>query len=153
MGRAMDMERSDRQHQPIADTHSRFTVYVTGLLPEPPRRIFRVWGRHGGLILVLRATHSAIWCVSWVWSDQDVDADHWATRGADQWSPPGPALACQSEVCIQSGHTTCMDVHHAVFCIGLVIMTHNTPWLLFASSPIPNLTTHHHPPSALERPI
>ena len=44
-GRAMGMERSDRQHQPIADTQSRFTVYVTGLLlPEPPKRIFRVWG-------------------------------------------------------------------------------------------------------------
>ena len=31
--RAMGTERSDRQHQPIADTQSRFTVYVTGLLP------------------------------------------------------------------------------------------------------------------------
>jgi hypothetical protein len=30
------MERSDWQRQPIADTQSRFTVYVTGLLPEPP---------------------------------------------------------------------------------------------------------------------
>ena len=41
--RAVGMERSDRQHQPIADTQSRFTVYVTGLLPaEPPKRIFRV---------------------------------------------------------------------------------------------------------------
>ena len=39
--RAVGMERSDRQHQPIADTQSRFTVYVTGLLPaEPPKRIF-----------------------------------------------------------------------------------------------------------------
>ena len=28
--RAVGMERSDRQHQPIADTQSRFTVYVTG---------------------------------------------------------------------------------------------------------------------------
>ena len=27
--RAVGMERSDRQHQPIADTQSRFTVYVT----------------------------------------------------------------------------------------------------------------------------
>ena len=63
--RAVGMERSDRQHQPIADTQSRFTVYVTGLLPEPPKRIFRVWGRHGGLILVLRATHSASGCVTW----------------------------------------------------------------------------------------
>ena len=45
---AVGMERSDRQHQPIADTQSRFTVYVTGLLPEPPKRIFRVWGRHAG---------------------------------------------------------------------------------------------------------
>ena len=45
--RAVGMERSDRQHQPIADTQSRFTVYVTGLLqlPEPPKRIFRVWGQ------------------------------------------------------------------------------------------------------------
>ena len=39
-----------------------------------------------------------------------------------------------------------MDAYHAVFCIGLVIMTHNTPWLLSTSSPITNLTTHHHPP-------
>jgi len=70
--RAVGMERSDRQHQPIADTQSRFTVYVTGLvqLPEPPKRIFRVWGRHGGPILVLRATHSATGCVPWVWNDQ-----------------------------------------------------------------------------------
>ena len=45
-------------------------IYVTGLLPEPPKRIFRVWGRHGGPILVLRATHSAIGCVPWVWNDQ-----------------------------------------------------------------------------------
>ena len=63
--RAVGMERSDRQHQPIADTQSRFTVYVTGLLPEAPKRIFRVWGRHGGPILVLRATHSARGCVPW----------------------------------------------------------------------------------------
>ena len=28
----MGIERSDRQHQPIDDTQSRFTVYVTGLL-------------------------------------------------------------------------------------------------------------------------
>ena len=69
--RAVGMERSDRQHQPIDDTQSRFNVYVTGLLPaEPPKRIFRVWGRHGGPILVLRATHSATWCVPWVWNDQ-----------------------------------------------------------------------------------
>jgi len=43
--RAVGMERSDRQHQPIADTQSRFTEYVTGLLvlpAEPPKRIFRV---------------------------------------------------------------------------------------------------------------
>ena len=52
-----------------------------------------------------------------------------------------------------SVHTTCMDAYHAVFCIGLVIMTHNTPWLLSTSSPITNLTTHHHPPlGVLERP-
>ena len=49
----------------VADTQSRFTVYVTGLLPEAQKRIFRVWGRHGGLILVLRATHSASGCVTW----------------------------------------------------------------------------------------
>ena len=65
--RAVGMERSDRQHQPIADMQSRFTVYVTGLLPEPPKRIFQVWGRHGGPIRVLRATHSATGCVPWVW--------------------------------------------------------------------------------------
>ena len=59
--RAVGMERSDRQHQPIADTQSRFTVYVTGLLPaEPPKRIFRVWGRHGARVLLYGAVR-AIW--------------------------------------------------------------------------------------------
>ena len=38
------------------------------LLQEPPKRIIRVWGRHGGPILVLRATHSATGCVPWVWT-------------------------------------------------------------------------------------
>ena len=146
--RAVGMERSDRQHQPIADTQSRFTVYVTGLLPEPPKRMFGVWGSHGGPILVLGATHSATGCVPWAWSDQDVDDDHWATRGADQWSPPGPALPGLPERGVHTkwSHHMYMDVCHAVFCIGLVIMTHNTPWLLSTSFPITNLTTHPHPP-------
>ena len=38
--RAVGMERSDRQHQPIADTQSRFTVYVTGLLPQSLQNAF-----------------------------------------------------------------------------------------------------------------
>ena len=61
-----------------------------GMLPEAPRRIFRLWGRHGGPILVLRATQSARGCVPWMWNDQDVDTDRWATRGPDQWSLPAP---------------------------------------------------------------
>ena len=86
----MDVERSDWHHQPIADTQSGSTVYVTGLLPEAPRRIFRLWGRHGGPILVLRATQSARGCVPWIWNDQDVDTGRWATRCPDQWSLPAP---------------------------------------------------------------
>ena len=31
--------------------------------PEPPRRMFRLWGRHGGPIIVLRAAQSARGCV------------------------------------------------------------------------------------------
>ena len=82
--RAVGMERSDRQHQPIDDTQSRFNVYVTGLLPaEPPKRIFRVWGRHGGPILVLRATHSATGCVPWVWNDQTGNTNRLPIRRVD----------------------------------------------------------------------
>ena len=92
--RAVGMERSDRQHQPIADTQSRFTVYVTGLLPEPPKRIFRVWGRHGGPILVLRATHSATGCVPWVWNDQTGNTNRLPIRRVD--SPYMSPACCQS---------------------------------------------------------
>ena len=91
----MGMERSDRQHQPIADTQSRFTVYVTGLLPaEPQKRIFRVWGRHGGPILVLRATHSATGCVPWVWNDQTGNTNRLPIRRVD--SPYMSPACCQS---------------------------------------------------------
>jgi hypothetical protein len=83
MVRAVGMERSDRQHQPTADTQSRFTVYVTGLLPEPQTRIFRVWGRHGGPILVLRATHSGIGCVLRVWNDQTGHTNRLPIRRVD----------------------------------------------------------------------
>ena len=91
----MGTERSDRQHQPIADTQSRFTVYVTGLLlPEPPKRIFRVWGRHGGLILVLRANHSATGGVPWVWNDQTGNTNRLPIRRVD--SPYMSPACCQS---------------------------------------------------------
>ena len=36
----MDVERSERQHQPIADTQSGFTVYVTGLCCQSLRDAF-----------------------------------------------------------------------------------------------------------------
>ena len=36
--RAVDMERSDRRHQPITAAQSGLTVYVTSLLPEAPGR-------------------------------------------------------------------------------------------------------------------
>ena len=153
------MERSDRQHQPIADTQSRFTIYVTpaccqqslqnaffgsgaamevpslycglptvpqgacrgygtirpatptdcryaesihhichtGLLPaEPPKRIFRVWGRHGGPILVLRATHSATGCVPWVWNDQTGNTNRLPIRRVD--SPYMSPACCQQSL-------------------------------------------------------
>ena len=62
--------------RPATPTDCRYAESIhhichTGLLPaEPPKRSFRVWGRHGGPILVLRATHSATGCVPWVWNDQ-----------------------------------------------------------------------------------
>ena len=90
--RAVAVERSGRWNQPIAVAQSGFTVYVTGLLPEPPRGFFRLKGRHGGPILVLRAIHSASWCVPWVWNDQDIDADRWATGVPDQWFLPADVL-------------------------------------------------------------
>ena len=90
--RTVGMERSDRQHQPIADTQSRFTVHVTGLLQEPPKRIFRVWGRHGGPILVLRSTRSATGCVPWVWNDQTGNTNRLPIRRVDS---PYMSPACQ----------------------------------------------------------
>ena len=50
---------------------------------EPPKRIFRVWGRHGGPILVLRATHSATGCVPWVWNDQTGNTNRLPIRRVD----------------------------------------------------------------------
>ena len=69
----------------------------TGLLPaEPPKRIFRVWGRHGGPILVLRATHSATGCVPWVWNDQTGNTNRLTIRRVD--SPYMSPACCQQSL-------------------------------------------------------
>ena len=73
------------KHRPIDRSHTRIppdmrsrigrtsddrVVYVTGLLPEAPRRIIRVYGRHRGLVCALSGTHSPRGCVWWLWNDQ-----------------------------------------------------------------------------------
>ena len=62
------------------------------LAAEPPKRIFRVWGRHGGPILVLRATHSATGCVPWIWNDQTGNTNRLTIRRVDS---PYMSLAWQ----------------------------------------------------------
>ena len=42
----------------------------TGLLPEAPRRIIRVWGRHRGPISALSGEYLPRGCVRWIWNDQ-----------------------------------------------------------------------------------
>ena len=43
---------------------------ATGLLPEAPRRIIRVWGRHRGPISALSGEYLPRGCVRWIWNDQ-----------------------------------------------------------------------------------
>jgi hypothetical protein len=69
---------------PIRRVDSPYMSPACSLLPaEPPKRIFRVWGRHGGPILVLRATHSATGCVPWVWNDQTGNTNRLPIRRVD----------------------------------------------------------------------
>ena len=51
------------------------------------------WGRHGGPILVLRATHSATGCVPWVWNDQTGNTNRLPIRRVD--SPYMSQACCQ----------------------------------------------------------
>ena len=111
--RAVGMERSDRQHQPCdrgrpshrprAEPPARVSPprapqchggagvdddrppvpYAASQAREPPKRILRVWGRHGGPILVVRATHSATGCVPWVWNDQTGNTNRLPIRRVD----------------------------------------------------------------------
>ena len=64
---------------------------------------FRVWGRHGGPILVLRVTHSFIGCVLWVWNDQTGNTNRLPIRRVD--SPYMSPACCESleNVCFGSG--------------------------------------------------
>ena len=81
-----------------------FTVYVTGLLPaEPPKRMFRVWGRHGGSILVLKATRSAIWCAPWVWNDQTGNTNRLPIRRVDSPYMSPACFQSLKNVCFGSG--------------------------------------------------
>ena len=54
----------------------------------------RVWCRHEGPILVLRATHSAIGCVPWAWNDQTGNTNRLPIRRVD--SPYMSPACCQS---------------------------------------------------------
>ena len=92
---ALRVTQSSRESVPwiwndqVGDTNRLTTrrvdliVYVTGLLPEPPRSIFRAWGRHGGPILVLRVTQSTRGAVPWIWNNQVGDRNRLPMRRVD----------------------------------------------------------------------
>ena len=55
--------------------------------------------------------------------------------------PPSACAQTSRGRGVRNSHGMNISSNHVVFCIGSVIMTHNTPWLLSNSSPTANLTT------------
>jgi hypothetical protein len=57
----------------------------TGLLPEAPRRVIRVRGRHRGPSRALGGTHTPGGCTRRMWNDQTGGTNRFLMRRAD-WS-------------------------------------------------------------------
>ena len=64
-------------------------------LPEAPRRVIRVRGRHRGFIRALSGIHTPGGCAWWMWNDQTGGTNRFLMRRAD-WSSMSPAC-CQTE--------------------------------------------------------
>ena len=65
----------------------------TGMLPEAPRRVIRVRGRHSGPIRALSGTHTPGGCAWWMWNDQTGGTNRFLMRRAG-YSSMSPAC-CQ----------------------------------------------------------
>jgi hypothetical protein len=84
------------ENQPIAGVQRALIVYVTGLLPEPPRRVIRVRGRHRGPVHALSGIHTPRECVWWMWNDQTGGTNRFLMCTADWSSIYVTSLLCQS---------------------------------------------------------